>query len=88
MALFVCAILRGTFAHRCLGRLQEMELDAHRTIDTGFLDHHWIDRSGQVREFMPATSAWSHLFEAFHGRSHREFTLEFFCTFAVYIRKM
>ncbi|MFS7985082.1 hypothetical protein Hanom_Chr11g00994241 [Helianthus anomalus] len=47
MALFVCAIPRGTFAHRCLGGLQEMELDAPRTIDTGFLTT--IGSIGQVR---------------------------------------
>ncbi|MFS7973247.1 hypothetical protein Hanom_Chr09g00854411 [Helianthus anomalus] len=52
---FVCAISRGTVAHRCLGRLREMVLDTPWPIDIGFLKE--IGSIGRVREFMPTTSA-------------------------------
>ncbi|MFS7903804.1 hypothetical protein Hanom_Chr01g00028421 [Helianthus anomalus] len=78
-AEFVCLVPRGTVAHGCLGRLREMELDVPRTIDIGFFDQHWIDRSGPG--FMPTTSAWARLFEVGRERAHREITLEFLCTF-------
>ncbi|MFS7946985.1 hypothetical protein Hanom_Chr06g00542701 [Helianthus anomalus] len=52
---FVCVIPRGTVAHRCLGRLREMEQDVPQTIDIDFLTE--IGSISQVREFMPTTSA-------------------------------
>ncbi|MFS7916893.1 hypothetical protein Hanom_Chr03g00182721 [Helianthus anomalus] len=77
---FVRVIIRGTAAHRILGRLREMELDTPRTIDIAFLTE--IGSIGRVREFMPAASPWARLFEAARMRPHSEITLEFLCTFA------
>ncbi|MFS8019105.1 hypothetical protein Hanom_Chr15g01399901 [Helianthus anomalus] len=62
-------------AHRCLARLRQMELDAPQTIDIGILTD--IGSICRVREYMPATSPWTHLFEAGLERAHLEITLEF-----------
>ncbi|MFS8028458.1 hypothetical protein Hanom_Chr16g01510811 [Helianthus anomalus] len=70
---FVCVIPRGTVAHRCLGGLREMELDAPRTIDIDFLNN--IGSIGRVREFMPSTSEWARLFEVGQEWAHRDITL-------------